>query len=235
MPKLLPIEEEDKYQPFWGSPLEPQMWFNFFISKQKTKLRHKSYSTNKINMKNPILKLIAVLALLAIQFSAFSQDKNVQMVPYIDNSGRDIVLTWNTISGESVFYAWNTSINGWKAYSINLPAKPLAGAEGDIMMEPYIDNSGRDVCLVWDTKTGKSVFYAWNTSINGWKAYSINLPASPITATGKIMMRPYIDNSGRDVCLVWDTATGKSVFYAWNTSINNWKAYSINLPESPVK
>ncbi len=159
----------------------------------------------------------------------------IMMAPYVDNTGRDVCLVWDTQTGKSVFYAWNTGITNWKAYSINLPENPVAGALGKIMMAPYVDKTGRDVCLVWDTHTGKSVFYAWNSEIVNWKAYSINLPENPVAgAKGNIMMAPYVDKTGRDVCLVWDTQTGKSVFFAWNADIVNWKAYSINLPEIPL-
>jgi len=159
----------------------------------------------------------------------------IMMIPYIDNSGRDVALTWDMETGKSVFYAWNKTDHNWKAYSINLPAEPIPGAKGQIKMVPYIDKSGRDVCLTWDIKTGKSTFYSWNKTNHNWKAYAINLPEKPVPGSqGKIMMEPYIDKSGRDVCLTWDVKTGKSVFYAWNKTDHNWKAYAINLPENPV-
>lgn len=179
-------------------------------------------------------RLLIALVLLA-QFSLFAQSEK-HIIPYIDNSGRDVCLAWDNTSGKSVFYNWSSSISNWKPYEINLPGNPLAGVTGKIMMVPYIDKSGRDVCLIWDTKSGKSVFYNWSSSISNWKAYEINLPAKPVPgSTGEIMMAPYIDNSGRDVCVTWDVSTGTSVFYNWSSSISNWKAYEINLPKSPVK
>ncbi|MBU0488137.1 MAG: hypothetical protein KKD31_09330 [Bacteroidetes bacterium] len=185
------------------------------------------------------MKKFFTLLFLLIQISSFSQSGSVPAkifaAPYVDNTGRDICLFWNTESGKSVFYNWSTDISNWKAYSINLPEKPLGETKGNIMMAPYIDNTGRDVCLIWNAETGKSVFYNWSTDISNWKAYSINLPEKPLGETkGKIMMAPYVDKTGRDVCLIWDTETGKSVFYNWNVEISNWKAYSINLPEKPL-
>jgi hypothetical protein len=103
----------------------------------------------------------------------------VMMVPYIDNSGRDVVLVWDSGSGKSVFYAWDTQDDNWAAYDINLPAVPVPDAKGTVMMSPYVDKSGRDVVLVWDSVTGKSVFYAWDTQEDNWAPYEINLPANP--------------------------------------------------------
>ena len=182
------------------------------------------------------------LLLLLISFvwtTSFSQidpaKNNIHLYPYVDNTGRDVCLAWDNQTGKSFFYSWNTSIKNWKAYEINLPENPIPDAKGPIMMSPYVDKTGRDVCLAWDTKTGKSLFYSWNTSSKDWKAYEINLPENPIPdAKGQIMMSPYIDNTGRDVCLVWDTQTGKSLFYSWDTSSKNWKAYEINLPENSI-
>lgn len=35
--------------------------------------------------------------------------------------------------------------------------------------------------------------------------------------------------------LVWDTETGKSQFYGFNRSAQEWTAWSTNIPETPLK
>ena len=184
-------------------------------------------------------KCLPLIIFLLVYSTLFAQIDHKQnhtfFVPYIDNTGRDVCLTWENQTGKSVFYAWSSNINNWQAYNINLPQNPVPQSKGPIMMHPYVDKIGRDVCLTWDTQTGKSVFYSWSSEIKNWKAYTINLPENPVPdSKGPIMMRPYVDNTGRDVCLTWDTQTGNSVFYNWNTEIKNWKAYSINLPQNPI-
>lgn len=131
-------------------------------------------------MKRFILRFTCML-LLAGCATAYGQKPmgKTMMVPYVDNSGRDVVLTWFTDTGKSVFYAWDTGTNNWEPYEINLPGSPLPDAKGTVMMHPYVDNSGRDVVLVWDTVSGKSVFYAWDTGTNNWEPYEINLPLNP--------------------------------------------------------
>lgn len=162
--------------------------------------------------------------------------QNVMMHCYIDNIGRDVCLVWNTKTGQSKFYTWNYELNDWSSFEINLPAKPVPGANGEIMMHPYKDRNGRDICLVWEQMTGKSLYYFWSASANDWTAFDLNLPENPVpNAIGRIMMRPYINNIGREICLVWDVTSGKSVYYAWSISEKIWKPSEINLPEIPTQ
>lgn len=183
-------------------------------------------------------RMLLILALfLGIALPSIAQKPvgKTMMVSYVDNSGRDVVLTWFTDTGKSVFYAWDTDIDNWAAYEINLPATPLAPVSGKVMMAPYVDKTGRDVVLVWDSGSGKSVFFAWDTDVNNWAPYEINIPTNPIPdAKGTIMMNPYVDKTDRDVVLIWDTVSGKSLFYAWDTDLSNWAPYEINLPINPA-
>lgn len=184
------------------------------------------------------LGLLFVVSFLSMPVRTLAQAATTgktMMTPFIDKSGRDVVLTWNTETGKSVFYTWNNQDQKWAPYEINIPSPPLPGFKGKVMMAPYIDKIKRDVVLVWDNATGKSLFYTWDGDKNNWTPYLINLPAVPVTgAKGAVMMSPYVDKVGRDVVLTWDTVSGKSVFYVWDGGVNNWKPYPINLPTIPV-
>lgn len=186
----------------------------------------------------PFRTILLVTLLLGIFLPAFAQKQlsKTMMVPYVDNSGRDVTLTWLTDTGKSVFYTWVGNITNYAPYNVNLPEAPISPVTGTVMMVPYVDKAGRDVVLIWDTGNGKSIFYSWDNNIDNWAAYEINLPESPLAGVqGPIMMQAYVDNSGRDVVLIWDTQSGKSVFYAWVPDIKNWSTFQVNLPEVPVR
>ena len=189
---------------------------------------------NKAFLKTSMKKAFLIAFVLFSQLAVFAQSEKF-IIPYIDMVGRDVCLAWDNETGKSVYYSWSDDTYNWEPYEINIKSNPVSGASGKTMLSPYVDKKGRDVVLAWDTKTGKSVFYRWNSSSYSWNAYEINLPSSPVPgSTGDIMMTPYIDMTGRDVVLVWDTKSGKSMFYNWSDNTYNWEPYEINITSNPV-
>lgn len=107
---------------------------------------------------------------------------NVMMNVYYDfKDKKAYYIVWDTKGGKSVQYYWSNSDSKWEAMEINLPAVPLPGAIGDIMIDAYYDGDDADAYyLVYDTKTGKSIQYYWNSSDTKWEPMEINLPAIPL-------------------------------------------------------
>jgi hypothetical protein len=159
----------------------------------------------------------------------------IMIKPYLDNNGITYYLAWDISTGKSNLYSWSNTNFAWEAAAINLPEKPIPGAIGNIRLEPYMDLNGYNYCLAWAENTGKSLLYYWNRETYVWDALPINLPEKPIPgATGKIMMKPYLDQTGNSYCLTWEISTGKSLLYYWNNSTSVWDALPVNLPEKPI-
>jgi hypothetical protein len=154
---------------------------------------------------------------------------------YMDQYGNAYSLAWEVSTGKSQLYYWNSESSSWDALPINLPEKPIPGATGNIMLEPYRDGNGTDYCLAWAETGGKSILYYWNSDNSVWDAAAINLPEKPVPgATGKIMIKPYFDENAIGYCLAWDKSTGQSQLYYWNADASSWDALPINLPANPT-
>lgn len=182
-------------------------------------------------------KFIAITFFLCLG-GRFLAQNNVRMTSFYDwNDKKAYYLVWDTKTGKSVQYYWNGNATKWDAFEINLPASPLPGATGNIMMDVFYDsNDGKAYYLVWDTKGGKSIQYYWNGNSTKWDSFEINLPATPLAgATGEIGMKMYYDsNDKKAYYIVWDCNTGKSIQYYWNGNATKWDSFEINLPPSPL-
>ena len=185
------------------------------------------------------MKKIFLLAVIICFTSKLSAQNNVRMTSFYDwNDKKAYYLVWDIKTGKSIQYYWNGTDSKWDSFSINLPASPLPGSVGNVMMDVFYDSKdSKAYYLVWDAKTGKSIQYYWNGTDSKWDSFSINLPASPLPgATGEIGMKMYYDtNDGKAYYIVWDCNTGKSIQYYWNGTDSKWDSFSINLPASPLK
>jgi hypothetical protein len=164
---------------------------------------------------------------------------NVRMTSYYDyNDSKAYYLVWDTKTGKSTQYYWNPGLTRWDSFEINLPADPLPGVQGSVMMDVhYAGNDKKAYYLIWDTKTGKSIQYYWNSAKTKWDSFEINLPENPMPgATGEIGMKTYFDtNDQKAYYIVWDTNVGKSIQYYWNSAKTRWDSFEINLPPAPIK
>lgn len=184
------------------------------------------------------MKKLFVVTLLFLFGLKLQAQNNVKMTSFYDwNDKKAYYLVWDSKTGKSVQYYWNGSTNKWDSFEINLPASPLPGATGAIMMDVFYDsNDSKAYYLVWDSKGGKSIQYYWNGTSSKWASFEINLPANPLPgATGEIGMKMYYDsNDKKAYYIVWDCNTGKSIQYYWNGSATKWDSFEINLPPSPL-
>lgn len=107
---------------------------------------------------------------------------NIMFDVYFDHKdGKAYYIAWDTKTGKSVQYYWNGSEHKYDAFEINLPASPLPGNTGEVMIKSYYDNNdGKAYYIVYDTNGGKSIQYYWNGSEHKWDAFEINLPAQPL-------------------------------------------------------
>lgn len=159
----------------------------------------------------------------------------IMLRPYMDNNNYNYCMAWDMSTGKSLLYYYSFDTYRWEPVSVNLPENPVPGATGNIMIEPYMDNNGTSYFMAWEVTTGKSTLYYWNSDTYVWDAAQVNLPSSPIPgASGKIMIKPYIDNYGIAYSLVWDSESGKSLLYYWDSETYTWKVAEINLPPAPV-
>lgn len=107
---------------------------------------------------------------------------NIMFDTYYDyKDGKAYYIAWDTKTGTSVQYYWNGTKSQWDAFKINLPANPLPGNTGDILIKSYYSTEdGKAYYLVYDTNGGKSIQYYWNGTSNTWESFKINLPEKPL-------------------------------------------------------
>lgn len=103
---------------------------------------------------------------------------NIMFEVYYDKKyNQAYYICWDTKTGKSIQYYWGDS--KWDAMEINLPASPLPGAKGDIMIRPYFDLKYEQAYyIVYETSQGKSIQYYWGDG--KWQAMEINLPEAPV-------------------------------------------------------
>lgn len=107
---------------------------------------------------------------------------NIMFDVYYDHKdGAAYYIAWDTKTGKSIQYYWNGSGHKWDAFEINLPASPLPGNTGEVMIKSYYaTEDSKAYYIVYDTNGGKSIQYYWNGSDHKWDAFEINLPEKPL-------------------------------------------------------
>jgi hypothetical protein len=107
---------------------------------------------------------------------------NIMFDVYYDYSdGKAYYTAWDTKTGKSIQYYWDGTNTKWSPFEINLPANPLPGAVGEIMIKSYYDsNDNKAYYVVYDSNGGKSIQYYWDGAQTKWLAFQINLPEKPL-------------------------------------------------------
>jgi hypothetical protein len=107
---------------------------------------------------------------------------NIMFDVYFDHKdGNAYYIAWDTKTGKSVQYYWNGTDHKYNAFEINLPAAPLPGNIGEVMIKSYYaTDDNKAYYIIYDTNGGKSIQYYWNGSDHKWEAFEINLPAQPL-------------------------------------------------------
>lgn len=161
---------------------------------------------------------------------------NAMMKAYIGSDGSEVILVWNTATGQSVSWYYDEADKKMKQATANYQLPQSIGLSGSVHMFPYIGSDGSEVVLCWETASGKSVsFYFDNASKKFVKSSAeYQLPSSTGIA-GKIMMHPYIGKDGSEVILVWDANSGKSVSYYFDNSEKRFQKATepYQLPANP--
>ncbi|MCW5906431.1 MAG: hypothetical protein KIS94_01100 [Chitinophagales bacterium] len=161
---------------------------------------------------------------------------NVMMKAYIGADGSEVILVWNTTTGQSVSWYYDEAEKKMLKNTDNYQLPQSIGLTGNIMMFPYIGSDGSEVVLCWETATGKSVsFYYDNAEKKFLKSTAqYQLPAAT-GVSGKVMMHPYIGKDGSEVVLVWDANSGRSVSWYYGNAEKRFLKATENyqLPSSP--
>ena len=107
---------------------------------------------------------------------------NIMFDVYYDlKDGSAYYIAWDTKTGKSIQYYWNGTDHKWASFEINLPASPLPGNTGEVMIKSYYaTEDNKAYYIVYDTNGGKSIQYYWNGSDHKWDAFEINLPEKPL-------------------------------------------------------
>jgi hypothetical protein len=159
-----------------------------------------------------------------------------QIRPWVNRAGASMFVVWNTKSGTSRIYYWDSDASRYAAAELGLPANPMGKPAGNVMIEPYVNGAGASMFVVWDTKTGASKIFYWDSDASKYVAGEVGLPAAPLEkAEGPIMIKPYVNRAGGSMFVVWDTRTGTSKFFYWDSDASKYAAGELALPASPLK
>ena len=188
-------------------------------------------------MKNPILFATIMAALiLSAQAAHAGDDGQTQIRPYVNKHGASMFVAWDTKTGNSKIYYWDSKVAKYATTEIGLPASPLGKATGSIMIEPYVNGHGASMFVVWDTKTGDSKIFYWDSKVAKYVATEIGLPENPLgKVAGSIMIEPYVNGHGASMFVVFDTKTGNSKIYYWDSKVAKYVATEVGLPKAPLK
>lgn len=161
---------------------------------------------------------------------------NVMMKAYIGADGSEVVLVWNTATGQSVMWYYNEAEKKMMKGSDGYQLPQSIGLTGNIMMFPYIGSDGSEVVLCWETATGKSVSWYYDVAEKKFQKAneSYQLPANT-GVSGNVMMHPYLGKDGSEIVLVWDANSGRSVSWYYDIAEKKFKKAPANyqLPTSP--
>lgn len=123
-----------------------------------------------------------VIAVMTLSASASYADSNgqIQIRPYVNSGGASMFVVWDTSSGTSKIFYWDSAVSKYVPTEIGLPANPLKKVSGSVMIEPYINKHGASMFVVWDTKTGDSKIFYWDSDASKYTATEVGLPRSPL-------------------------------------------------------
>jgi len=163
--------------------------------------------------------LACLLLLLAVPAHAGT----IHMRPYFGHDRSEVVLVWDEATGASRAWYYDKAEKKFlpSAAEYQLPANP--GVSGSVRMAPYLGPDGSEVVLVWDTRTGKSVSWYFDTGEKKFKRAEAGYQL-PAQKGAEVHMAPYLAKDKSEVVLVWDAATGKSANWYFDTAEKKFKA-----------
>ncbi len=161
---------------------------------------------------------------------------HVMMQAYIGADGSEVILEWNSSTGQSISWYFDEAENKMMKAPENYQLPASIGLSGNILMYPYLGSDGSEVILCWEAGTGKSVSYYFDEAEKKFTKASAEYQLPSATGiSGKVMMHPYIGKDGSEVVLVWDANSGKSVSYYFDQAENRFKKATgpYQLPANP--
>ncbi len=166
-------------------------------------------------------------------------------------------LVWDKYTGKSILYYFNYTDGKFVAYAeeaqipTSISAVSSSSEKSGVIMMDYTsvhvpsDDKTFYECLIWNTKTGKSVLYYYNYTDSKFKAYSddVQLPNDPLNglADGEFMMDytsvhvPTQEKTYYEI-MVWDTQSGYSQLYFFDYNLSKFVTYEekVQLPSEPM-
>jgi hypothetical protein len=116
------------------------------------------------------------------QLPSLDVTSNVMMYPYVGKDGSEVILVWNTTTGQSVSYYFENSTKKFTKSTpeYQLPANPGVGS--GVMMVPFVNKSKDEVIYVWNTTTGQSINYYFDETLKKYNKSEAKwqLPMKPL-------------------------------------------------------
>lgn len=214
----------------------------------KSKLYFLDYSTYTLKLSKiqlPTNPLPGATGKVMMSISGLYSKFYYETSPYVKGIAIYHILVWDTQTGKSKLYYFDTNDKKIETVIYQLPTNPLAGTSGQFMMSGLgftMEYQEKPIyhILVWDTKTGKSKLYFLNTRAKKMVQAGYQLPISPLPEiTGDVMMQTRGYFSGKTMkfyyrILVWDTKTAKSRIYYFNRKKNNLAESVYKVPSNPI-
>lgn len=138
-------------------------------------------------------------------------------IPYIDMDGIECVLAYNSTTGKSILYYYDTEAEAFSKSPYQLDKKPT-GDEGEYHFRPYLDQDGIECVLAYNSKTTKSVLFYYDSDEAAFLEAPYQMPNDPTGDKGNVHFQPYIDMDGIECVLTWNTETGSSKLYYYDSS-----------------
>jgi len=146
---------------------------------------------------------------------------------YLNKDGEESILAWNTGIGRSKLYVVDERTQKFKLSSHQLPIQSLG--KGDYGFMPYLDKTGAECALAWNTASGVSKLYYYSKTVGQFKVSPYQLPSKPTGDTGTYGFTPFLNRHGAECILTWNTETGVSKMYRHDDIENNFLVSSHQL------
>jgi hypothetical protein len=154
---------------------------------------------------------------------------NILIYPYV---GSKSFIAYDTKSGASACWAFNSQLGQLEPGKISLPSKLVEGASGQVLFIPNI--YGNTTFFCWDTKTGKSTFYTFaGSKVNIGKS---QMPETPMeNPQGLVMFTRFMYAPSDSYNIAWDTKTGNTALYQYSDGSKSWVKINAQLPSPLLK
>lgn len=155
-----------------------------------------------------------LLILMVLFISELKAQRN--SFPYLDQDGIECILTWNSETGISKLYYYEPYEGIFVEAPYQLPENPT-GDEGTYQFHPYLDQDRVECILTWNSTTGVSKLYYYDPYEETFLESPYQLPEKPTGDEGTYHFHPYLDAEGIECVLTWNSETGISKLYYYDS------------------